>query len=103
MVKAKIEFCGAHFVEKLNKKRKKYLHKYYKDANNKELIYWVDKIYAIRFGKPETMKTTMESYLAEARVLFNRGKKSNGTKGSLMRLCYKFWSFVMVNYINGKY
>ena len=101
MVKASIEFCGAHFTDKLNRKRKKYLGKDYGDPNQPDVTLWVDKIYAIRFDEPATMEETMNSYLDEARELFNRNKRGNGKKGSLFYRCRKFWLFVKTTYVNG--
>ena len=101
MVKAVMEFCGRHLVEKLNAKRKKYLRTEY--GENQDVTLWVDKMYAIRYDPPELMKKIVDDLKMEAQTKFNVGKKGRFTKSSLFRRYLSFWDFVVNNYIDGKY
>jgi uncharacterized membrane protein len=100
MGKAKVEFCGSHFVKKMTDKgRDRYLkHEYETDERVKA---WWHKMAAIRFDKGELMEETYNDLLEEARETFNEGKRGNGKKGSLFRKCFKAWSYGKKVFING--
>jgi len=103
MGKAQIEYCGSHFVEILNKKRRKLLPEY-EDVDSEKhegCVAWVDKIYAIRFDPPEMMEATMKKYELQARQQWNGGMPRNGRKGTFFRRALLFHQYVMKVFING--
>ena len=99
MVKATVEFCGAHFVEKANRKRRKYIETEF--LENEEVKAWVEKVYAIRSDEGSLMENTYDELLEDARTLLNEGKRGKGKKDSLFKRIYKFWSSIKKVYING--